>query len=130
MKSKILLTPSTLILILTGFTYTYNSVQFWDFDGVTRANEWELPDGRMSLRAQLSNKSTAIDMWPTSGTIPTEHSFARLTLNRYQWDNLAMERINLSATVDQTDSGSHRIDIERGYRAWHDRAILATDFLL
>ncbi|MBX3329616.1 MAG: hypothetical protein KF722_04385 [Nitrospira sp.] len=114
MKPKTLLTVLALVLVLAGFTYTYNSVQFWGFDGITRAKEWVSPDGRMSLQAQLPNQSTAIDMWPTSGTTPTEHSLAELTLNRYQWDNPAMERINLSAMVNQTDGGAYRIGIERG----------------
>jgi hypothetical protein len=114
MKSKTLLTVLALVLVLTGFTYTYNSVQFWGFDGVSRAKEWVSPDGRMSLQAQLSDQSTAIDMWPTSGTTPTAHSLAELTLNRYQWDNPAMERISLSAMVNQSQGGAYRIGIERG----------------
>src|SRR6185312_16002751 len=105
MKSKTLLTVLALVLALTGFTYTYNSVQFWGFDGVSRAKEWVSPDGRMSLQAQLSDQSTAIDMLPTSGTTPTAHSLAKLTLNRYQWDNPAMERISLSAMVNQSQGG-------------------------
>lgn len=111
MKSKSLLTVLALVLVLTGFTYTYNSVQFWGFDGVSRAKEWVSPDGRMSLQAQLSDQSTAIDMWPTSGTTPTAHSLAELTLNRYQWDNPAMERISLSAMVNQSQGGVYRNDL-------------------
>lgn len=114
MKPKTLLTVLALVFILTGFTYTYNSVQFWGFDGVSRAKEWMSPDGRMSLQAQLPDQSTAIDMWPTSGMTPTEHSLAELTLNRYQWDNPAMERISLSAMVTQSREGAYRIGIERG----------------
>ena len=81
---------------------------------------------RMSLQAPLPNQSTAIDMWPTSGTTPIEHSLAELTLNRYQWDNPAMERINLSAMVNQTDGGAYRIGVERGGTGQYP----ATDFLL
>lgn len=124
MKPKILLTVLALVLVLTGFTFTYNNVQFWGIDGVLRAKEWVSPDWRMDLQAQLPNQSTAIDMWPTSSVTPTEHSLAELTLNRYQWDNPAMERISLSAMVNQTDGGAYRIGIER------DGTVPATDFLL
>lgn len=113
MKPKTLLTVLALVLVLTGFTYTYNSVQFWGFEGISRAKEWVSPDGRMSLKAQLPNQSAAIDMWPTSGITPTEHSLDELTLNRYQWDNPAMERISLSAMATPSQGGAYRIGIER-----------------
>ncbi|BFU90659.1 MAG: hypothetical protein NTAFB01_18460 [Nitrospira sp.] len=106
MKPKTLLTVLALVLVLTGFSVYYTGVTYWRFDGVIRAKEWVSPDGRMDLQVQLPNQSTAIDMWPTSSVTPTEHSLAELTLNRYQWDNPAMERISLSAMVNQTDGGA------------------------
>lgn len=83
----------------------------WGFDNQVRVRQWTSPDGRMSIQSQLPNQSTAIDLWPTSSTTPTEHSLSEITLQRYPWDHSAMERFNISA---MTNGGEYRFGVEKG----------------
>lgn len=108
-------------VVLAGcmsLAYTFasydESIINWGFDGILRAKEWVSPDGRMSSQNQLASKSTALDMWPTSGARPTGDSLAEITLNRYQWDNTSMERFNMSAMADPINNGAFRFGVERG----------------
>lgn len=102
-------------MFLVGFTALYTPLINWGFDSVLRTKEWVSPDGRMSTQSQMPNMSTAYDCWPTaSPTKPTSDSLCELTLNRYQWDHASMERISVSAMVDQTDGGAYRIGVEKG----------------
>lgn len=86
----------------------------WGFDNLERVRQWTSPDGRMSIQSQLTDQSTAIDLWPTASTTPKEHSLSELTLQRYPWGHPAMERFNVSAMVDQTDGGAYRFGVEKG----------------
>jgi len=114
MRAKIVFLVLLLAIpVLYGFSFYWSSIQYWGFDGVTRAKEWVSPDGRMSLQSQLPNMSTAVDYWPTASTRPTQDSLSELTLQRYQWDALGMERMSWSAMVDQTDGGAYRFGVER-----------------
>ena len=87
---------------------------FWGFDDQVRAREWVSPDGRMGIQSQIGDQSTAIDLWPTAGATPREHSLSELTLQRYLWGHSGMERFNISAMVDQTDGGAYRFGVEKG----------------
>ena len=93
------------------------SIIHWTIDGIAQSREWIL-GGRLSLQS-LSPGSTAIDMWPTTQARPTVDSLAELTLQRYQWDNSAMERFNISAMVDETDGGAYRFGVERSGTGIH-----------
>lgn len=106
---------AVLFVACAGFVSSWTDAIYWGFNGLTRAKEWVSPDGRMSSQATLPNMSTAIELWPTSGTPrPAEHSIGELTINRCMWSDPCMERINVSAMVDQTDGGAYRIGVERG----------------
>lgn len=120
MQTRIILCLLTLALALSGFSFYWTSVQYWGYDGVTRAKEWVSPDGRMNLQSQMPNMSTAVDYWPTGDPIrPTEHSIAEITLNRCVWSDSCMERLNMSAMVNQTDGGAYRFSVERGGTGQH-----------
>lgn len=93
------------------------SIIHWTIDGIAQSREWIL-QGRLSLQS-LSPGSTAIDMWPTTQARPHVDSLSELTLQRYQWDNPAMERFNISAMVDETDGGAYRFGVERAGTGIH-----------
>lgn len=90
------------------------SVIDWVISTASKAKEWVSPDGRQCSQATLDGASTAYDMWPTSGTKPTQWSIAELTLHRTLWSDPTMERMNVSAMVDAEDGGAYRIGVERG----------------
>jgi hypothetical protein len=117
-----------MVPLLFGFAFAWTSITYWGFDGVTRAKEWVSPDGRMSLQGQLPNIGTAVDYWPTASTLkPTEHSIAEITLNRCLWSDPCVERLSLSAMVDQTDGGAYRVSIEKGGTGQHRPLLVCFD---
>jgi len=118
--SRKIVVVALLLPLMLGFVFAWTSVIHWGFNGLLRAKEWVSPDGRLSLQSQLPDMSSAWDCWPTASPIrPREHSLCELTLNRYQWDHPSMERISLSAMVDETDGGAYRIGVERGGTGIH-----------
>lgn len=86
----------------------------WGFGGVDRAKEWVSPDGRLNNQSLMNNDGSALDLWPTNGTRPTQHDLCEVTLNRYRWDSPKQERINISAMADGgSHDGAFRIGVER-----------------
>lgn len=83
------------------------------FGGVDRARMWVSTNGRIGLQTHISNDSTALDLWPTSGTQPTQHSISEITLQRKLWGGTGLERFNISAMVDGAKDGSYRFGVER-----------------
>lgn len=84
----------------------------WGFSGVNRAKEWVSPDGRMGQQNLFNSNSTALDLWPTAGTIPTTDSIAELTVHRTLWSDSTMERFNISAMAT-ANGAAYRFGVER-----------------
>lgn len=100
----------TLLLFTLSAHATPTDAIIWGFSGVNRAKEWVSPDGRMSQQNTLNSNSTAIDLWPTTGTLPTLDSLAEITLYRTRWSDTQMERMNISAMAS---GGEYRFGVER-----------------
>lgn len=84
-------------------------------DGILRARIWAGPEGRTGFQATIEGMSSAVELWPAPGLPPHKDSLGEITLNRFLWphdgDN-KMERLNISAMVDETDNGAYRIGVE------------------
>lgn len=98
--------------------YLTGAVLYWAIDGLTKARAWVAPDGRTGVQSTVAG-STAVDYWPTLGTRPHVDSLAELTLQRHLWSEDAMERMNWSAMVDETDGGAFRFGVERAGTGIH-----------
>jgi hypothetical protein len=83
------------------------------FGGVDRARLWVSTGGRIGFQSHIASDSTAIDLWPTSGTQPTQHSISEITLQRKLWGGSGLERFNISAMVDGSKNGAYRFGVER-----------------
>lgn len=91
-------------------------------DGISRSRLWTSPDGRIGFQAMLDGMSSALEIWPTPGSTPHKDSLGEITLNRYLWPHdgqSRMERLNISAMVDETDNGAYRIGVEAGNGGIH-----------
>lgn len=108
-------TPDTAVAQASHLTA---SVLYWAIDGLTKARAWVSPDGRTGVQSTVEG-STAVDYWPTLGNRPHVDSLAELTLQRHLWSDSAMERMNWSAMVDETDGGAFRFGVERAGTGIH-----------
>lgn len=79
---------SVVTLIILG------GVQIWGADG----------SGRVSIASQVDETSSAIDLWPTYGKKAVKDSIAEITLHRTAPGVYPMERFNISAMADGTNS--------------------------
>lgn len=89
------------------------------FGGVDRARMWVSSNGRIGFQSHISNDSTALDLWPTSGKQPNEHSISEITLQRKLWGGTGLERFNISAMVDGSKNGAYRFGVERAGTGIH-----------
>lgn len=60
--------------------------------------------GRLSIASELDTGSSAIDLWPTRGSPAVRDSIVEITLHRSAPGSFPMERFNISAMADGTDS--------------------------
>lgn len=114
MKKTIIIIAAGLFWFLcgVGFAVTSTDIILWGFGGMDRAKEWVSPDGRMNIQNLFNNMSTAVDMRPTAGTLPTTDSISETTWWRTKDTDTAMERFNISAMAT-ADGGAYRFGVER-----------------
>lgn len=107
-----------LVLFLTGCTASLGNPQC----GFPTVQQWDI-QGRLNMASPLSSTGTAIDLWTTSGTPPTEDSLAEITLHRNASSvpvDVFMERFNISAMAT-ANNGAYRFGVERsGSGQFHD----------
>lgn len=85
-------------------------ILYWGYGGVTRAREWVGPEGRLAQQSMLSGQASALDIWPTLNTAPTDHEIAEITLHRQLWNDPCQERLSLSAMAGS--GGEYRVSNE------------------
>lgn len=84
------------------------------FGGVDRARMWVSTNGRIGFQSHINSDSTALDLWPTTGTKPTHHSIGEITIQRKMWGGSGLERFNISAMPDPGYfNGAYRFGVER-----------------
>lgn len=98
MKSLIALFFGSVIGCAVGYASNnlieLGSLRMWAVNG----------SGRLGIASKLDNGSSAIDLWPTTGSTATKDSIAEITLHRTAPGSFPMERFNISAMADGTDS--------------------------
>jgi hypothetical protein len=115
MKKYLLGVISGLLLVSTlAYAAISTDIITLAFGGVDRARLWVSAGGRIGLQSHINNDSTALDLWPTSGTQPTNHSLSEITLQRRPWGGTGLERFNISAMASPGYfNGAYRFGVER-----------------
>lgn len=110
------------LLCVSGIAWAAMSTDIltFAFGGVDRARFWVSENGRIGMQSHIDNDSSALDLWPTSGTQPTLHSISEITLQRRLWGEPGMERFNISAMADGMSHGAaYRFGVERSGTGIH-----------
>jgi len=100
------------------WSQSLSDIVTWGFGGVKRAREWVSPDGRLNQQSLLDRQPSALDIWPTLSTPPTDHEIAEVTLHRQLWDDPCQERLSLSAMAGS--GGEYRISNEINAACGHE----------
>ncbi len=104
-----------LALFVSCFAWS-TSIQdiiMWGYSGSNYAREWVDSTGRLGVQSLVNLSSSALTLWPTSGTKPTTDSISEVTLYRTLWSDATMERFNISAMAT-ANGAAYRFGVERG----------------
>ncbi len=99
-----------MVCLVPLYAQALTDIMLWGYGGIARAREWVGPEGRLAQQSLLSGQASALDIWPTYSTPPTDHELAEITLHRQLWSDPCQERLSLSAMVGS--GGEYRFSNE------------------